>query len=111
MMEGNAALIHRVIPAREGTDPHPALLLLHGRGADESDLLPLGPELDPRLYTVAARAPFQFPWGGYAWYGLDEGGVGYPDENSLTASLDLLRTFIGQIIESYPIDPSRLYIG
>lgn len=103
------ALIHRVLPAAAGDPPHPCILLLHGRGTNENDLLPLGPELDSRLFTVSARAPFEFPWGGYAWYNLDPSGVGFPDEISLQGSLDRLREFLGQITEAYPIDPGRLY--
>jgi phospholipase/carboxylesterase len=103
------SLVHRTAPARSGDAPHPGLLLLHGRGTDENDLLPLAGEIDDRLFAVSARAPFHFPWGGYAWYGLDERGVGYPEEESLLESLRLLRQFVGEILEAYPIDPSRLY--
>lgn len=105
------ALVHRTSPARSGSAPHPTLLLLHGRGTDENDLLPLAPEIDERLFGVSARAPFHFPWGGYAWYGLDEDGVGYPDEKSLLDSLDLLRRFIGEIVDAYPVDPARVYVA
>jgi phospholipase/carboxylesterase len=104
-------LIHRTAPAREGSEPYPGLLLLHGRGADESDLLPLAGELDPQLYTVTPRAPFQFPWGGFAWYGLDPRGVGYPDAATLAQSLATLREFIDAMLTMYPIDPARLLIG
>jgi phospholipase/carboxylesterase len=99
------------VPARTGTPPHPALLLLHGRGTDERDLLPLARELDPRLYVVTARAPFQFPWGGYMWYQLDEQGVGYPEGATLDESLARLRSFIGEMVSELPIDPARLYVG
>lgn len=104
-------LVHRTIPARTGAAPHPALLLLHGRGTNEADLLGLGPQLDDRLFTVSARAPFQFPWGGYAWYDLDPSGVGYPDNRSLRESLDLLRRFIDGMVTAFPIDPARVYVA
>lgn len=42
------------------------LLLLHGLGADERDLLPLAPELGLDDVVVSLRAPL--PWGpGWAW--------------------------------------------
>jgi phospholipase/carboxylesterase len=104
-------LTHIVEPARAGDPPHPVLLLLHGRGTDETDLLPLGEALDPRLLIVAARAPFPFPWGGYAWYDLDPRGVGYPDAQKLEASIDLLRSLLTTVTERYPIDPARVYLG
>jgi phospholipase/carboxylesterase len=99
------------VPPRTGEPPHPALLLLHGRGTDERDLLPLARELDPRLYVVTARAPFQFPWGGYMWYELDEQGVGYPQGTTLNESLEKLRSFIDEMAAELSIDPRRLYVG
>jgi phospholipase/carboxylesterase len=105
------SLVSASVPARTGPPPHPALLLLHGRGADERDLLPLAGELDPRLYVVSARAPFRFPWGGYMWYELDEQGVGFPEAATLTESLTRLRAFIGEMAAELPIDPTRVYAG
>lgn len=53
------------------------LILLHGLGADEHDLMGLAPYMDPRLEVVCLRAPLKSPWGGYSWFGidLDEGGI------------------------------------
>jgi phospholipase/carboxylesterase len=46
------------------------LLLIHGYGADELDLAPLGPVLDPggRFATICPRGPIDLPHGGAAWY-------------------------------------------
>ncbi|HET9065471.1 MAG TPA: hypothetical protein VFN22_06605 [Gemmatimonadales bacterium] len=56
----------------EGEPDGPLLVLLHGRGADERDLVSLGRMLHPTATTIAPRAPFPgAPWGyggGYAWY-------------------------------------------
>jgi phospholipase/carboxylesterase len=104
-------LVRTTVPARAGQPPHPGLLLLHGRGADEHDLLPIAYELDPRLYVVSARAPFRFPYGGYMWYDLDPRGVGYPDDATLEQSLQQLRALLAEISSELPIDPGRLFIG
>src|SRR5207244_6267609 len=56
------------------------LVLHHGRGADEHDLLPLADALDPqrRLHVVTPRAPLTLPGGpGYHWYLVPR--LGYPD--------------------------------
>ena len=60
-------------------EPEGALVLLHGRGADELDLAPLLDLLDPRrkLLGITPRGPFSFPPGGAHWYALRQ--VGYPD--------------------------------
>jgi phospholipase/carboxylesterase len=52
------------------------LVLLHGFGADEHDLLPLARELDPSLRIVSLAAPIALEQGGKAWYRLQEGPQG-----------------------------------
>src|SRR5512138_2288629 len=49
----------------------PLLVLLHGIGADELDLLPVADALDPRLLAVSLRAPYEAEPMGHAWYALD----------------------------------------
>lgn len=85
----------------------PGLLLLHGRGADEADLMGLEGALDPRLTIVSARAPFRLG-PGYAWYGMEQ--IGAPDRNTLHTSLEELWTFVGGLLPAYGIDPQRLYL-
>ncbi len=53
-----------------------ALVLFHGRGADEYDLFPLLDALDPdrRLLGLAPRGPLSLPPGGAHWYELGELG-------------------------------------
>lgn len=106
-----SSLTHVIVEPRSGSAPHPLLLLLHGRGADEYDLLPLVGELDPRLLTVSVRAPHRVPGSGYMWYALDERGVGFPDRESIVPSMDQLLALVRQIIAERPgeIDPTRVY--
>jgi phospholipase/carboxylesterase len=71
-------------------EPAGALVLFHGRGADEFDLFPLIDYLDSekRLLGVTPRGPFSFPPGGAHWYALQE--VGFPDrETFLTTFRDV----------------------
>jgi phospholipase/carboxylesterase len=60
-------------------EPEGALVLFHGRGADEHDLFPLLDELDPdrRLHGYTPRGPLALPPGGAHWYAL--GGIPTPD--------------------------------
>ena len=65
---------------------HGVLVLCHGRGTDEQDLLGLADALDSqrRLLVVAPRAPLQLPGSpGYHWYRVPR--VGYPDLETFDA--------------------------
>jgi phospholipase/carboxylesterase len=59
------------------------LVLLHGYGADEHDLLPIAHELDPRLRAVSLQAPIALGGPMRAWFNLaqDARGISFdPDE-------------------------------
>jgi phospholipase/carboxylesterase len=64
---------------RAAGEPEGALVLFHGRGANEFDLVPLLDALDPerRLDGFCPRAPLSLPPGGAHWYVVRE--VGFPD--------------------------------
>ena len=70
-------MIVRERPARGEAEG--ALVLLHGRGADEHDLFPLLDVLDPerRLDGYTPRGPLSLPPGGAHWYVVPR--VGFPD--------------------------------
>ena len=60
-------------------EPEGALVLFHGRGADENDLFPLLDVFDPerRLDGFTPRGPLRLPPGGAHWYVVPR--VGFPD--------------------------------
>lgn len=64
------ALYHLSRPAAQTEGEHPLLVLLHGYGSDERDLMGLAPYLDPRFQVVSARAPQALEVGGYAWFAV-----------------------------------------
>ena len=65
-------------------EPAGALVLLHGRGADEHDLYPLLDLLDPerKLIGVTPGGPHHLAPGGRHWYAL--GGIPTPDPGPST---------------------------
>jgi phospholipase/carboxylesterase len=103
------ALVHRMRPAAR--TPQGALVLLHGRGADEHDLYPLLDALDPerRLTGVTARAPLSLPPGGAHWYVLGE--VGYPDRATFDATVRLLGRWLDALLASLGVAHDRLVLG
>jgi phospholipase/carboxylesterase len=88
----------RVRPA--AGEPEGALILVHGRGADENDLYPLLDIFDPqrRLVGMTPGGPLSFPPGGRHWYAL--GGVGTPEPQTFAATFaDLTKLLDEQLAE------------
>ena len=105
-----SALIHRERPA-DG-DPAGLVVLHHGRGADEHDLLGLADVLDPerRLHVVTPRAPLQLPgWPGNHWYVVPR--VGYPDHDTFHAAFGALASLHDELWEKTGIAPERTVFG
>lgn len=82
-----------------------ALVLFHGRGADEHDLFGLLDALDPerRLDGYTPRGPLALPPGGAHWYIVPR--VGFPDPETFWASY----REAGDWLESLP--HQRLVLG
>lgn len=103
-------LVHRVVPPRSPSANPPLLVLLHGIGADEEDLLPLAPLLDPRFLVISARAPHPEP-PGHRWYAID--WMTTPpsaDAAEIVASRDLLARFVEEVASRHRVDPSRVFL-
>jgi phospholipase/carboxylesterase len=93
-------------------EPEGILVLHHGRGTDENDLLGLADALDPerRLRVVSARGPLRVPgWPGYHWYLVEK--VGYPDRPSFDAAREALAEFHDGLWEESGIGPERTVLG
>jgi phospholipase/carboxylesterase len=74
-----------------------ALVMIHGRGASEYDLLPLLDALDPeqRLHGYCPRGPLSLPPGGAHWYMVPR--VGYPDPATFAEGYAALTGFIDSL--------------
>ena len=105
-------LIHTLYePA--GAGPHPAILTLHGRGANAFDLLGLARHLcGGKFLMICPQGPLEMPIGpdavGYAWIPMNMGGP--PDVAAILSSQKLLLAFLDQCLQRYPIDAKKLAI-
>ena len=93
-------------------DPDGLLVLHHGRGADEHDLLGLADVLDPprRLHVVTPAGPLTLPgWPGRHWYVVPR--VGHPDPATFHAAFDALAQFHDQLWERTGVAPERTVLG
>jgi phospholipase/carboxylesterase len=105
-----SALVYRERPA-DG-EASGLLVLHHGRGTDEQDLLPLADLLDPRrrLHVVAPRAPLQLPgWPGNHWYVVPR--VGFPEPESFHASYAALGELHDELWRRTGVAPERTVLG
>lgn len=105
------ALRHESTPPRSG-DAQPALVvLLHGYGSNEEDLLQLAPYFPEHCRIVSFRAPFLLMPGANCWYELDFGGNGIrADIGQAQQALVVLNESIAAAVAAYATDPERTFV-
>jgi phospholipase/carboxylesterase len=105
------SLSHLVRRPAQGDSVPPLLILLHGIGSNEQDLMGLEPYLDRRLLIVSARAPNLYGWDGYAWFEIEwlPNGMAI-NRAQAEQSRDLIIRFIGEAVVAYGADPARVYL-
>lgn len=93
------------------TDSASAIFILHGRGADEQDLLPVAERLPGEHHIFSFRAPDRLR-GGYTWYELDLSGGGLessqPHPEEFRRSIDLVAESVDAAVEAFDLDADRL---
>lgn len=100
------AHIYIPAPARApGAVPPRTLLLLHGTGGDEHDLVPAGHALDPRAALLSPRGPVLEHGMPRFFRRLAEGVF---DEDDLVLRTHELATFVAQAAARYDFDLRRV---
>ena len=102
-------LSHRTRPAN--ADAEGALVLFHGRGADEHDLFPLADVLDPqrRLVVMFPRGPLALPPGGAHWYQVMR--IGFPDPGTFLPTAKLTGEWLDATLAAHGVTPERTVLG
>ncbi len=102
-------LVHELRPAHG--EPQGALVLLHGRGTNQFDLLPLMDALDPehRLLGVTPRAPLELAPGGWHWY--VSRAVGYPDPETFWDTYAKVAAWLDVLPGELGVPWSRTVLG
>jgi phospholipase/carboxylesterase len=102
-----SSLTLQYLERRAEGEPEGALVLFHGRGADEYDLFPLLDALDPerRLLGLTPRGPLALPPGGAHWYRL--GGIPTPDPGTFFPSYEAAASFL----DGLPVPIERVVVG
>jgi phospholipase/carboxylesterase len=108
---GLDVLEHVIRPA--AGEPRGALVLMHGRGADRHDLLPVADALDPkrRLVVGTPQGPLQMDgMPGWHWYGPVT-RVGYPDPETFERSYALLGEWLDAFAAEHGVPLERTVLG
>jgi phospholipase/carboxylesterase/glyoxalase family protein len=102
-MSADLGFVHRYVPGEDESGP--TLLLLHGTGGNEEDLVPLGE-------TLAPGAAFLSPRGKVSEYGAPRFfrrlAEGVFDHEDLLFRTHELAEFIEAASEAYGFDPSKV---
>jgi phospholipase/carboxylesterase len=103
------SLVARTRPA--AGEPEGALVLFHGRGADEQDLFPLLDAFDPerRLIGATPRGPLALPPGGAHWYAL--GGIGTPEARTFHASYAAASEWLDAFVAEQGVGFDKVVLG
>jgi phospholipase/carboxylesterase len=102
-------LTYRTRPAAGAAEG--ALVVFHGRGADERDLEPLLGVLDPerRLLGFLPRGPLSLPPGGAHWYVVRQ--VGYPDRETFAATFERASAWLDSVLAEAGVPPERAVLA
>jgi len=92
-------------------EPWGALVLMHGRAANELDLEPLLSVLDreARLVGILPRGPLTLPPGGAHWYVVRQ--VGSPDPDTFFTTFERTSTWLDAVLEELAVPPERTVLG
>jgi phospholipase/carboxylesterase len=103
------SLTHVTRPATR--EPEGALVLFHGRGTSEHDLMPLLDMLDPerRLVGVTPRAPLSLPPGGAHWYAVAR--IGFPDHDTFHATYETAAAWLDAMLVEEGVPIERTVVG
>ena len=96
---------HRYLPAPDGQKTQRTLLLLHGTGGDENDLIDLGRAIDPDAAILSPRGRVLENGAPRFFRRLAEGVF---DEADVIARAHELAGFIKSAVTEYEIDPVHL---
>lgn len=109
---GDALPVEVHVPA-DAADGIPVLVLLHGRGADRTDLFALRRHMPAAWAVVAPDAPHAAaPWGygpGRAWYRYL--GRNVPEPASYDASLAAMETLLNSLPKVLGVRPGVITLG
>lgn len=97
--------------ASEATEGAPLLVMLHGYGSNEKDLISLAPALDRRLRVLSLQAPIQMGYEMYGWFPIEFTPCGIAvDREAAGRARDLLQKFLRETISTLRPSGGKVFL-
>ncbi|HRG59618.1 MAG TPA: esterase [Bacteroidia bacterium] len=96
----------------KNTGNDPAIILLHGYGSNESDLISLAPQMPSNYYIFSLRAPFKIGADQYQWYEIKRstGSIEINFEQEEQSRKKLI-SFIDELVIKYKLNKSKIIVA
>lgn len=108
-----SSLVYKMHEPTNKSKTAPLLILLHGRGSNESIFYSMAPKLDNRLRVVSVQGPLKMGADKFAWFDLqrNKDGLRQYDEAEVLEMSDQLVEFIKELVAINEWRPSEILIG
>ena len=97
-------------PRRTRPCKAPVLVLLHGVGGNETNLLPLVNAFDDRFHVLSARAPIQMGANAFGWFEVRFTPDPVINADQAEASRQRLIAFLEETVDRYNLESSWVYL-
>ncbi len=93
------------------SDTAQTLVILHGYGANEEDLMPVASYFPESLKIISLQAPIELEFGGYSWYHLEQSAQGLrSDIPSRLESERLVKNALPDILKKENADLNNIFL-
>ena len=98
-------------PSEPLTETAPTIVILHGYGANEDDLMPVASYFPPSLKIISLQAPIELEMGGYSWYHLEQSIQGLKsDIPSRLESETIVKNALPDILRKENADLNNIFL-
>ena len=110
-LESGLSLKYRRAAYLSQTAKGPLVILLHGYGSNEEDLLGLSQFFPSDYLVLSARAPYKADVGGYQWFEREIINGKYSGKpEHIAHSKNLILKFVDEAIKKYRVDQNKVYL-
>jgi phospholipase/carboxylesterase len=97
-------------PRQTSPGKAPVIVLLHGVGGNETNLMPLANAFGDRFHTLGVRGPIHLGRNAFGWFEVRFTPDPMINANQAEASRQRLIAFLEEAINHYDLEPSRVYL-